>query len=225
MLQTSTLDFLKQLSANNHRDWFMANKKAFEAAKKDFESFIQEIINGLGTFDEGVKDLKAKECVFRIYRDVRFSKDKSPYKTNFGAGMSKGGKKMSLAGYYLHLEPGGKSFLAGGIYMPEPTLLNAVRQEIDYNTEEFVKILEDKDFKKHFGKLSDIKLKTAPKQYPKDHPYIELLKHTSFIGECQLKDEVFTCKDAVQKIVTTFKALHPLNTFLNRVATDVSAKA
>lgn len=216
MLKQSTLDFLSNLAQNNHRDWFMANKKAYEAAKLDFEKTVQGIIDGVGAFDIDIKPLKAKDCVFRIYRDVRFAKDKSPYKTNFGAGMAKGGKKMSFAGYYFHLEPG-RSMLGGGMYMPEAPVLNAIRQEIDYNTEEFKSILNGKKFKDYFGGLEDMKLKTAPKNYAKDHPEIELLKHTSFVVMHGLTDKELTAPDLVEKAVDVFRTLKPMNDFANRV--------
>jgi uncharacterized protein (TIGR02453 family) len=217
MIKPSTLDFLKGLESNNDRDWFLANKKNYESAKTNFEETVQEIIDGLCAFDAGIKDQLAKKCVFRIYRDVRFSKNKAPYKNNFGAGISKGGKKLVSAGYYIHLQPGDQSFLAGGIWMPEPPVLNALRQEIDYNTDEFMAILNHKDFKKQFGQLSDAKLKTAPKNYAKDHPHIELLKYTSYIVERNIKDKEVTGKNFVKNTVATFKALHPMNEFLNRV--------
>jgi uncharacterized protein (TIGR02453 family) len=160
--------------------------------------------------------LEAKDCVFRINRDIRFSNDKTPYKTNLGASISPGGKKSLSAGYYFHLQPGA-SFLAGGMWQPPAPQLSAVRQEIDYNTPEFKKIINNKDFKKYFGALSDEdKVKTAPKGYDKTHPEIEILKLKSFIVVHDLKDKEVLSKDFLQHATAVFKALHPLDLFLRR---------
>lgn len=216
MLQPATLQFLKDLTENNNKPWFDANKKRLEAAKKDVEQLVSEILMGSAAFEPAAGTYKAKDCVFRIYRDVRFSKDKTPYKTNMGCWFSKGGKKSPHAGYYLHIEPG-KSFLAGGIYMPESAVLKNVRQEIDYNTKEFNAILSNAKFKKTFGGLDDYKLKTTPKGYGKDHPEIDTLKQTSFVVSRQVSDEELLDKNFAAQAVEVFKTLHPLNTFLNRV--------
>ena len=146
----TTFSFLKKLEANNNRDWFEKNKPAYLNAKGEFEVFVQQIINGIAKFDKRIShDLQAKDCTFRIYKDVRFSKDKTPYKNNMGASINPGGKKSLVAGYYFHLQPEG-SFLAGGVYMPEPEMLNAIRQEIDYNSAPLLKILKSAAFKKYF---------------------------------------------------------------------------
>ncbi len=158
--------------------------------------------------------MKAKDCVFRIYKDVRFSKDKTPYKSNFGASINPGGKKSLVAGYYLHLEPGA-SFLAGGVYMPQPDMLNAIRQEIDYNTDAFLKILKSASFKKFFKGLDeDDKLKTAPKGFEKDHPHIELLKNKHFIVSYPLSDKQLGEKNADTTILAGFKAMQPFLEYL-----------
>lgn len=216
MLQPDTLQFLRDLTANNNKPWFEANKKRFEAAKKDVELLVGEVIMGLARFEPAVADFKAKDCVFRIYRDVRFSKDKTPYKTNMGAWINKGGKKAPHAGYYLHIEPG-NSFLAGGIYMPEADLLKSVRQEIDYNAEEFNSILNNPKFKKTFGGLADHKLKTSPKGYDKDHPEIDTLRQTSFVVSQKVTDDEVLNPKFSSKVVSVFETLHPFNVFINRV--------
>src|SRR5580704_12619768 len=152
MLQTGTIKFLKDLKKNNNKSWFDAHRTQYEEAKKDFEIFIQTVIDTHNKKDPTLKELKAKQCMFRINRDVRFSKDKSPYKSNFGASINRGGKKSLFAGYYFHCEPG-ESFAGGGLWGPMPPELKKVRQEIDYNFAEFKKILSNKKFKSTCGDL------------------------------------------------------------------------
>ena len=132
MLQPATLTFLKGLKKNNNKPWFDANRKKYEASKADFISFVDNTISAITKFDPAVSSLKAKDCIFRINRDIRFSKDKSPYKSNMGAYINPGGKKINTPGYYFHCEPG-QSFAAGGLYIPEPGVLAKIRQEIDYS--------------------------------------------------------------------------------------------
>lgn len=216
MLQQSTLDFLKKLKKNNNKEWFDKNKKLFEAAKEDFLAYVEKLVAGVAAFDPSAKDLDPKKCIFRIYRDVRFSKDKTPYKTHLGAHITRGGVKASGTGYYIHIEPG-NSFLAGGWWMPESSELNAIRQEIDYNQQEFEKLLKDKAFVKYFNKLDEEhKLKTVPKGYDKEHPAIELLKLKSFTVTNEVKDDVVTGKDFLKHTINVFKAMQPLNNFLVR---------
>jgi uncharacterized protein (TIGR02453 family) len=221
MLQSSTLSFLKALKKNNNREWFQTNKTKYEAAKDDFTGFVNALISDLGKVHKPYLGLDTKDCIFRIYRDVRFSKNKDPYKTNMGAYFSEGGKKSSLAGFYIQVEPG-NSFIAGGCWMPPPAVLKAIRQEIDYNRKPFEKIISRSSFKKLFGELSDTRLKTTPKGYASDHPAIQHLKQTSFIVTMPLRDEVITskklngiCRDAL----TTMK---PFLEFLNAAIREVS---
>jgi uncharacterized protein (TIGR02453 family) len=216
MIQASTLNFLKNLNKNNNKEWFDKNRDTYEIAKANFLEFVQELILGISKFDPAVKHQEAKKCIFRINRDVRFSKDKSPYKNNMGASISPGGKKSFTAGYYFHLQPGA-SFLAGGMWQPEPVNLNAIRQEIDYNPDEFKKIISAKPFKTYFGGLSEEdKLKAVPKGYDKTHPQIELLKHKSFIVVHDLTDKVVLATDFQKQCLAVFKALHPMDLFLRR---------
>lgn len=214
-ISPETLKFLADLDKNNNREWFLANKKRYEVAKKNFAAFVDELIQRIAKFDPAVGDLTAKDCTFRINRDIRFSNDKSPYKNNMGAGISKGGKKMVSAGYYFHLQPG-NVFLAGGCWMPEGENLKKIRDAIDYDFEGFEKIVASKEAKKLFGELSDEgKLKTAPKGYPKDHPAIEYLKHKSFVFYQQLNAKEAGTDAFLDKVVVGFKAIKPLNDFLN----------
>ena len=210
----TTLKFLKQLANNNNKEWFDVNRKTYEAVKAEFEAIVKTTIEKNSSFDPSIAGLEPKQCIFRINKDVRFSKDKSPYKTNIGASINPGGKKSMLAGYYLHIEPK-KSFLAGGCYMPTPEVLSAIRQEIDYNTDDFKKIILAKDFKNYFKELSNEgKLKTAPKGYAKDHPSIELLQHKHFIVVHDLTDVQVCDKNFPSYASKVFKAMLPLNQFL-----------
>lgn len=218
MLQPSSLQFLKGLSKNNNKPWFDAHRTAYETAKKDFENFIHSILQKHGTKDSSIASLDARKCMFRINRDVRFSKDKSPYKTNMGASMTAGGKKSPLAGYYFHMEPG-KSFVGGGLYMPMPDQLAKVRQEIDYNLEEFKKIVGSKKFKDAFGGLDTsegIQLSRVPKGYEADNPAAEFLRLKSFIAFTDITDSEITSKELSKKVLKAMETIQPLLTFLNR---------
>ena len=216
MIEKRTLSFLKDLKLNNNRDWFLANKVRYEAAKENFTSFMQELINGVSKYDKSLKGLEAKKCIFRINRDIRFSADKSPYKSNLGASFSGSGRNMHEAGYYLYIE-GNKGFLAGGKWMPEAPQLAAIRQEIDYHSKEFHKIIEAKDFVSFYGGLSqEEKLKTAPKGYPKDHPDLELLKLKSFIVVHDYKSSEITSPDFLASCIHGCRLMMPLNSFLNK---------
>ena len=217
MLQSSTLKFLKELKKNNNKPWFDAHRKQYDDAKTDFASFVQSIIDKHGKKDESIAHLKAKDCMFRINRDVRFSKDKSPYKDNMGAYMSRGGKKSPFGGYYFHCEPG-RCFAGGGLWMPMPAELNKVRQEIDYNFNEFKKIIGSKKFKSIYGDLSRDKeyvLSRVPKGYEADNPAADYLKLKSFVAMVSLKDAEVTSKDLTKKILNAFETLQPLLEFIN----------
>jgi uncharacterized protein (TIGR02453 family) len=208
------LKFLKDVARNNNRDWFEKNKHKYLEAKERFEDFLETIHGEFLKFDDGLSGINPRKMGFRIYRDVRFAKDKRPYKTNMGAGFSPGGKLIQEPGYYIHIEPGNKSFVAAGIYMPDAPRLTAIRQEIDYSAERFEKILKDKKFKKYFKGLDDFdKLKTAPKGYAKDHPQIEHLKHKSFIVSHYFTDAEVASKSFVKKLADIAHAAKPFNNF------------
>lgn len=210
------LKFLKQLSKNNNKEWFDVHRKTYENSKAEFESVVKLVIEKCREFDNQLAGLEAKKCLFRINKDVRFSKDKSPYKLNMGASINPGGKKSMIPGYYIHIEPG-NSYLAGGCYMPMPEVLAAIRQEIDYNSAELKKILSAKDFKTYFKELSqEDKLKTAPKGYEKTHPEIALLQLKHFIAIHPLKDEEVLHKNFPAFAAKVFKAMYPLNLFLRK---------
>jgi uncharacterized protein (TIGR02453 family) len=211
----STLKFLKDLKSNNNKEWFDKHKETYLEVKKDLEFFVQELINGIAVFDPQVRGLEVKKSVFRIYKDVRFSKDKTPYKVHLGAYMAEGGTKSPKGGYYIHIEPGNKSMLGGGIYMPEPPVLNAIRNEIDYAPKEFLKIINSKNFKNYFGGIGGEKLKNPPKGFGADHPQIELLKHKSFFVMHSISDAQLTAPDFKKNALKIFKEMKPLNDFLN----------
>ena len=212
----TSLKFLKQLSKNNSKEWFDINRKTYEVCKVEFETIIKILLDKSLVFDKQLAGLEAKKCLFRINKDVRFSKDKSPYKLNMGASINPGGKKSMIPGYYIHIEPG-KSFLAGGSYQPMPEMLAAIRQEIDYNSAEFKKIISARDFKLYFKELSqEDKLKTAPKGYEKTHPDIALLQLKHFITVHPLSDEDVLNKNFPTYAAKVFKAMLPLNLFLRK---------
>lgn len=219
MIKPSTLQFLKSLKKNNNKPWFDANRSSYEAARADFAGFIQQVIDRHGKKDEGIRNLVARDCMFRINRDIRFAKDKSPYKSNFGASINQGGKQsMTTAGYYFHLEPG-QSFTGGGIWMPPADALRKVRQEIDYNFKDFQRILRNRSFQSVYGDLSheaEYKLSRVPKGYEADNPAAEYLKLKSFIASLTLRDAELTDKDLAKKTAATFAALQPVISFINQ---------
>ena len=211
------LSFLKELQQNNTREWFQANKDFYDAARTEFEGVINRLIPEIATFDESIKFVEAKDCLFRIYRDVRFSKNKDPYKTNFGAWITRGGRKSSGPGYYFHVSPE-ELFVSGGIYMPDPELMRRIRQEIYYNINEFVSILDSKEFRKHFSQIDDYdKMKKPPKDFPADFPDIDLLKHKSYAVWHTLIREELQKETLVEDVAVKFKAMRAFNAFLNRV--------
>lgn len=219
-ISKNTLKFLKDLKANNNRDWFMANKPRYETAKKEFEGFMDNLLLEIAKFDPSIGHHKGKDCIFRIYRDVRFSKDKSPYKTHFGAHVTSAAKKSEIhsrAGYYIHIGPG-ESMLAGGAYMPHGPWLKAIRNELAHEADRFRKIVNSKNFKKYFDEFEGEQLKTAPRDFPKDHPEIELLRYKSFLATHKCKDSQVTSPDFLKHAGKTFKALFPFDQFLNEAA-------
>ena len=209
------LKFLKDLSKNNDREWFEKNKARYTEAKEDFELFVVDLFEEMIKFDDSLAGLNPKKLTFRIYRDVRFSKDKSPYKKNMGVAFSSVGKGMGTPGYYFQVEPGNKSFVAVGLFMPVPENLAKIRQEIDYNGDQLIKDCDEKKFKKNYAKFWDEdKLKTAPKGFAKDHPHLEWLKLKSFIVTHEFKDAELMDKKFLKNLVETMRSAKPLNDFL-----------
>lgn len=215
-IQKSTLEFLTDLKKRNEREWFSANRKRYEAARDNFEIFVQAAINEISGFDPILKGLEAKSCTYRINRDIRFSNDKTIYKTHLGAFIVRGGKRNGdrFAGYYFHVEPG-NSMIAGGAYMPPSAWLSAIREKIDEHGKEFLKITGDPDFINYFGAIEGDKLKSAPKGYQKDHPYIELLKLKSFLCARIIPDSKIISGGCFENIISACRIMKPLNDFLN----------
>jgi len=209
------LHFLEKLSANNNREWFQKNKKLYDESREKVSFLTDLLINEIGKFDPAVRGVQTKDAMFRIFRDVRFSHDKRPYKTNFGSFICAGGRKNANPGYYFHLEPGA-CFVAGGIYMPPADKLRAVRSYLADHAEEFIEITEDPDFKAIFPELYDDKLKTAPKGFPKDHEYVDLLKYKSYIFSKNFSDSEVVGENYVEKVVEAFRTASALNSFLYR---------
>jgi len=215
-IKKSTFDFLNRLKINNNRDWFLANRSDYLDAKANFESFVQDILYKIADFDPIMKGLEVKSCVYRINRDIRFSNDKTPYKSHFGAFIVRGGKKNGdrFAGYYIHIEPG-NNMIAGGAYMPPAPWLAAIRERIDEEPEKLINIINAKDFVKYFGKLDGDKLKKAPKGYPSDHPQIELLRFKSYLVVNQLTDAFVLGEKYFDHAINVIKAMKPFNDYLN----------
>ncbi|HAH59210.1 MAG TPA: TIGR02453 family protein [Bacteroidales bacterium] len=210
------LDYLKSLQQNNNREWFQANKAHYDEARVNFEQLLSGIIAGITGFDTSIGIAEPKECIFRIYRDVRFSPNKLPYKNHFGAYIAQGGRKSMLPGYYIHIEPGA-SFAGGGMYQPDPVMLKKVRQEIYFNADEMHAIVNDTDFKRVFGSLSsEDSLKRPPRDFPKDFSHIHLLMHRSYIGSHHINDEAILAPEFSHNVSAIFKTLYPLNRFLRR---------
>jgi uncharacterized protein (TIGR02453 family) len=217
----TVLDFLSQLTVNNNRDWFQQNKAWYEKSRKEVEVFVSEMISTISAIDPALQTPAMKDCIFRIFRDVRFGADKSPYKTNFGAFIARGGRKSSNPGYYFHFEPG-KSMLAGGVYMPQPETLKLLRNEVYYHSDELKGILSKPSFKKYFEQLGDFdKLKKAPKDFPADFPDIELLKYRSYIVSQDIPDDVVSDPEGYRKLVVGMvRELQPFMAFLNRAISN-----
>ena len=209
------LKFLRDLVRHNDREWFEKNRSRYLEAKQEFEGVVEKVLKEIVKFDPKLEGLDAKKLPFRIYRDVRFSKDKRPYKVHMGAGFSPNGKLVQEPGYYLHLQPGNKSFVAGGIYEPDAANLSKIRQEIDYNADGLKRILTARPFRKLFDGFDDYdRLKTAPKGYPKDHPHIEWLKHKSFIVSVALTDKQVADRSFVRTVSNACSNIKPLNDYI-----------
>jgi uncharacterized protein (TIGR02453 family) len=209
------LTFLKALSSNNNRDWFNDNKKLYQEALESFRELVGIVLTGIAQTDPSVGDLQAKDTIFRIYKDVRFSKDKTPYKTHFGSWMAKGGRKSTDAGYYFHLEPGG-SFMAGGVWMPPKEQLTLIRQEILYRPSSYFSVIKDPSITKHYerGGKEDM-LKKGPAGFPKDFEHMEELKYKHHIFSRNYTDKDLLKKNFTETLISDYKGLFPLVDYLN----------
>lgn len=221
MISKESIKFLTDLKKNNNRDWFIENKGRYEKYKQEYQSVIESMIAEMIPYDDSLKTLTVKDCSYRINRDIRFSKDKTPYKTHMPVWLSAGKKNTNLAGYYLHIEKA-QSFIAGGVYWPDAADLKKIRKEIAFFYEDLEKIVSNKDFVEVFGDFDrndSNSLKTSPKNYEKDHPAIEFLKLKCFTATHKIDDKEIFESDFIQSIAKKLALLKPLNDFLNRALT------
>jgi uncharacterized protein (TIGR02453 family) len=209
------LTFLKDLTENNNRQWFKTNKEDYDDAMDDFLKVVLPFSEEVRLIDASIKEDFIKNYVFRIFRDIRFSKDKSPYKNHFGAYVANGGRKSEMAGYYIHIQPNGETMIGGGVYGPQKEVLKSIRDEIYFNSSKLRAILEAPEFVKHFGKLEGSQLKNGPKDFPKDHEAIDLLKYKDFVAMKKYSDEAFLSEGFFDDVLEACKAAKPLNDFLN----------
>lgn len=212
----AVLTFLSGLRENNNKPWFEAHRSQYESARAEFEGFVDGIIQRLGAFED-MQGVSARDCVMRIYRDIRFSKDKSPYKTAMSASIGPGGRKAYRFQYYVHLEPQGHSMLAGGLHEPESSQLNAFRRAIDKDPRPFKRLVAQKDFKEYFGEIGGEKLKTAPQGFDRDHPEIELLRMKEVVAARLFSDREVTSADFLAEVIDGCKAMRPFLDYLSSV--------
>lgn len=216
MLQAKTLQFLKDLVANNNREWFQENRKRYDEAKADVEKLTSYLIKEVHTFQD-LGNLQVKDCIFRINRDIRFSKNKEPYKSNLAIAIGAGGRSSGKIDYYLHIQPNGQSFLGGGMWSPTTEQLARYRQEIDYNAQELKDIIEVKEFKAYFPEIQGESLKTAPKGYAKDHPELDLLKRKQMFFMHTYSDKEVISKDFAEEVVKGIRLLKPYCDYMNYI--------
>lgn len=216
MLQAKTLQFLKDLVANNNREWFQENRKRYDEAKADVEKLTAHLIREVHTFQD-LGNLQVKDCIFRINRDIRFSKNKEPYKSNLSIAIGAGGRSSGKIDYYLHIQPNGHSFLGGGMWSPTTEQLARYRQEIDYNAQELKDIIEVKEFKAYFPEIQGESLKTAPKGFAKDHPELDLLKRKQMFFMHTYSDKEVISKDFAEEVMKGIRLLKPYCDYMNYI--------
>ena len=216
-----SLSFLRELIANNHKEWFDANKNYFQEAKNEFDRFVDRLIPEIRSFDPTIGSITAKDCVYRIYRDVRFSNNKTPYKNHFGAYIAQGGRKSMLAGYYFHIEPADAGYLdhsmwAGGIYCPDAAMLKAIRTDIYEHTDEYKALIQNEEFTGAFSWFNGNMLSTAPKGFPKDFPDINLIKRKDYTFYRNIDEKILQSDSLIGETVRIYKLMLPFNQFMNR---------
>ena len=216
------INFLKELNENNNREWFAQNKSRYEKVKSKFEEISRLLISEISVFDNDIKNVDVKDCVFRIYRDIRFSTDKTPYKTHFGVYIaSAGGRKSQRGGYYLHLDPAG-CFIAVGVWCPPPNILKALRQSVCDNIDELNEIRNETGFNTYFKTFfEEDKLKNVPAGFPRDFPDAELLKLKHYMVDHKLNDDILNAPNLVSRLGEIARAGYPLNKFLNYTVDEV----
>lgn len=209
---SEAFEFILKLETNNNREWFRQHKPQYESARRQFSEFIDKLLSEIVRFDGEMIDVNAEDCIFRIYRDIRFSQNKDPYKTNFGAYMSPGGRRSMRPGYYLHIDPRA-SFIAGGSYYPESQKLRQIRQHIAENPRDFAAVIENPAFKKNFGDVESHgdTLVNVPKGFPRDHEAAKYLKYKCFIASREVAPSDLNDPEIIAEY---FKLIKPLNDFL-----------
>lgn len=208
-------DFIIKLTLNNDRNWFQQHKAEYDKVRMMYEEIVSHLISQISLFDEDIKGVQVKDCIFRIYRDIRFSPNKLPYKNHFGAYIaSGGGRKSERAGYYLHIGAD-ESFLSGGIYCPRPNVLKALREAVYENIDEYLQIVNQKDFKKYFTVFFSDSLKTVPRGFPKNFEHAELLKYRHYSPASPLPEKLFEQKNHMEELLNRCKALYHYNRFMN----------
>jgi uncharacterized protein (TIGR02453 family) len=215
-IPTSVFTFLNSIKENNNREWFTEHKASYQAAHEELVKFADAVIHGMNQTDT-IETPSGKKAIFRIYKDVRFSKDKSPYKTHFGGHLSRA-TKLLRGGYYFHIEPG-NCFVGGGFWNPSPEDLKHIREQIAADPKPLFDIINSSDFKKHFGTLDGEKLKTAPKGFDKNHPAIELLNYKQFLISKSFTDKEAQSENYAQKVVETFQAMRPFFDYMSEILT------
>ncbi len=219
MLQKNTLTFLKDLAKNNNRDWFQENRKRYDTARADFLVLVTQVLDETAKIEE-LGNTQPKDCVFRINRNLMFSKDKRPYKNNLSMAIGPGGRHSGRIDYYLRIQPGNETFLGAGMWSPTPEQLAKFRQEIDYNAAELRKIIENETFRNYFPEIEGATLKTSPKGFSKDHPEIELLRRKELFFLHRFKDKEVLSKDFVPNIMQGINTIKPYCDFLNYIFHD-----
>lgn len=215
-----TFKFLAAIKENNNREWFQEHREAYDRAWQNMKDFTQAVINGLAQTDRYIsEDIPISKCLFRIYRDTRFSKNKAPYKTWLGAGISTAGRKLNGPEYYLHIQPG-NSFAAGGYWRPEKEHLAAIRQEIDYNGAKLQELLAEPGFKQHCQLDTEEQLKRPPSGFDEGNPYIELIKLKSFTVSEPLTDAALSEPDGLERVLRAFRRMYGFKLFLHEALGD-----
>ncbi len=217
------LDFLRELKANNNREWFNANRERYDLSLDFFRHEVKRLIDAISLYDSDISYLKPENCIFRIYRDVRFSPDKSPYKTHFGAYIAKnGGRKSEYAGYYFHIDAV-DSVLSGGVYAPQKEVLRRIRAEIDANFDELREITSSTDFKKYFGRIEPFTepLKKLPLGFSPDSPAAELLKYKHFVLSSPIDEKAMARPDFIDYAAKVFRTMKRYNDFFNEIIDEV----
>ncbi|MGB5437997.1 MAG: DUF2461 domain-containing protein [Maribacter sp.] len=212
IITKDTFDFLRQLERNNNREWFTENKSSFKSVESDVKAFYAAAMDHLKKHDE-IEKIK----LFRIYRDVRFSKDKTPYKAHFGGSFARAGARLR-GGYYIHIKPG-DSFIAAGFWEPNKEDLLRIRKELELDAEEFKKVINEASFKKIWGSLIGDEVKTAPKGFDKSHQDIDLIKKKQYIFVRKFSDKEVLSKEFAKMVDDSFKAIRPYFDLMSDILT------